>query len=355
MNRNRIAYVEGLDRGPSSLERACLAHAMRAADTNPHGTSAEEIAAKRWSHDKRAGLILRANASPGGSGTSGFGAEVAGEVWGDFLESLEPFSAIAAIASRGLVSPLPGFGERKFPARTSAKASMAWVAENEPIPARSYTMGAVTIEPKKMAVISVFSRELARRADFEAIAGRILREDAGMSFDAAYLSTTAASTAAHAGLLDGLTAGAGFAGGDLTALETDIAALLAEIAPGGNGDAVIIMSPARAARFKIKAPLLAAAFPVLASTALADTRIVAVDPSALIHGFTGAPDIEASAESVLHMSDVPLEIVADSGPTTADPVRSMYQTAAIALRCILEIGFGKRRSNAVAYLDDPTW
>jgi hypothetical protein len=42
-------------------------------------------------------------------------------------------------------------------------------------------------------------------------------------------------------------------------------------------------------------------------------------------------------------------------PTTADPVRALYQTVCVAVRMIVEIGFVPRRDGAVAFIDNPGW
>ena len=49
------------------------------------------------------------------------------------------------------------------------------------------------------------------------------------------------------------------------------------------------------------------------------------------------------------MSDDPDPIVATS---PADPVRSLYQTDAIAVRMILPVAFAKRRAGAVAVMNN---
>jgi hypothetical protein len=229
---------------------------------------------------------------------------------------------------------------------------MAWVAENEPIPVRQYTFANLTLTPKKMAVISVITKSLAKQSDAETIIGTIFREDSGLSLDSAYLSATAASTAAHAGLLNGVSGISAYAGGDEVAAKTDLAALVAAVAPGGSGQVVFLASPTRALQFGIKFPELAGQVEMLPSAALADTRVVALDPQALVHGFAGAPSLEASDQAVLHMEDDP-DPISDSG--VAAPVMSAWQIDALALRCELEAAFGMRRSGAVSFVDNPTW
>jgi len=329
---------------------------MLAALFQRKGESLEKIVAARWPRDERAkALITKADQTIGTTSVAGWAGEIATESWGEFISSLEPYSAVAGIMDRGMVSPMGQAKSKKLPLRTSAKVAMAWVAEGAPIPVRSYTVAAVTLTPKRMAVISVISRELAKYSDAEKIIGTIFREDAGLSLDSAYFSADAVSTARHPGLLNGVTALVGYGGGDEVALQQDLAALMGAVAAGGSGDIVLIASAARALQYKAKFPNYAAQVQILGSAAVPADRLIAIDAQALVHGFGSEPSFDASEETLLHMSDVPLEIVSGTGPTTADPVLSAFQAGAVALRCEMEVAFGKRRTNAVAFVDNISW
>jgi hypothetical protein len=43
----------------------------------------------------------------------------------------------------------------------------------------------------------------------------------------------------------------------------------------------------------------------------------------------------------------PLEIVSGTGPTAADPVRSLWQTASVGVRMIMDVSFKMRRSGMI--------
>ena len=90
------------------------------------------------------------------------------------------------------------------------------------------------------------------------------------------------------------------------------------------------------------------------SAAVPADRVIAADAAALLVSVDPAPEILTAEEGTIHMSDVPLEIVSDS-PATADPVRSLFQTASTAARVLHDLAFAKRRSGAVAYVDGATW
>jgi hypothetical protein len=55
------------------------------------------------------------------------------------------------------------------------------------------------------------------------------------------------------------------------------------------------------------------------------------------------------------MSDTPLEIVSGTGPTTADPVRSMFQTNSVALKMTMPLTWAMRRTGMVQWISSVTW
>jgi hypothetical protein len=55
------------------------------------------------------------------------------------------------------------------------------------------------------------------------------------------------------------------------------------------------------------------------------------------------------------MSDTPLEIVSGTGPTTADPVRSMFQTNSVALKMMMDVTWNMRRTGMVQWIENVTW
>jgi hypothetical protein len=310
-------------------------------------------------------ILTRADQTIGTTGTSGWASQVAPNVVGDFLAGLAPISAAARVIAQGMMVRVPAAANDDgvpvsltLPSRSGQPpaTSTPWVAEGAPITVRKYTLnGDTVLTPKKFAFIVAFSRELAKQADGEMVVRQMMREDAAVALDVAYFSTTAASTAAHAGLLNGLTATVGFGGGDRVAFDYDLTALITAVGPGGSGQVVFVVSPATALRVAVRFPDVADKFTFLPSLAVADGTVVAIDPLSLVHGFGDDVDLDVSIEALFHLEDsTPLEIVSAAG-TVADPTRSLYQTAVIALRLIADVGFAKRRSGAVAYLTGATW
>jgi len=301
-------------------------------------------------------LLTRASVEGAKTSTSGWASELADTALLSFLASLAPMSAASQLIALGLgVTFDPGTMEIKWPMRNGAPAAMPWIAEGDPIPLRANSLATVTIgPPKKFGVIVGFTRDLARRSSAAATFEVMLREEASLSLDAAYFSATAASGAAHAGLLNGLTAISSYGGDDRDAMLQDLAALAKAVSAGGSGQFVFIMGPGRASAISILAPDLKAT--ILASIAVAEDRVIAVDPLSLLHLVDTSPDLAASQEAALHYADDPAAIgTAGSPPTVAAPTRSLFQTDCIAFRMLAELAFGSRRAGAVAFVDGVGW
>jgi len=181
-----------------------------------------------------------------------------------------------------------------------------------------------------------------------------LVEDAAASLDAAIFATSAVSSAAPAGLLFGVTPSTGYAGGDAFAIMQDIRALMAPYyAAGGAGDIVFVTNPAMAASIAMHFPMFQ--WPVLVSTQIPAGRLILLQQSAFVAGFSNAVDIDRTESASLHMEDTnPLELVSAAG-TVADPTRSLWQTGAIALRLTYEMAFAMRGAGRVQFLNGATW
>ncbi len=310
-------------------------------------TDAVAVCAELFPGDSVArSFLTRADATVATTTTSGWAAELAQTATAAFLASLAPVSAAAGLMLRGLTVPLGGYGDAVIPARATAPSALTGVAEGAPIPVRMQTITSATLTPHKVAAIIALTRELARRSSAQQVFETMLREDAAVALDAAYFSTSAESAAHIRDCLrpvnfvlagrchwrDGRPGGIGVGerlgrGG----FRYEFRARLGGSDPGAN---------------------FASCFP--SDLAVPDGRLIAIDPRSLVHGFGPDAQIDSSAETLLHMSDAPLEIVADD-TTVADPTRSMWQTNGIATRIILDIAFAARRTGAVQYADSVQW
>lgn len=339
--RNLTAIVKP-ERGESFIRAAfatLVAH-VNANQRRAGANTAAEACRELFPNDRAALALVTRSATDLGT-TDGWGADLAAAGAQDFVGSLAPYSAISRLMGHGITINLDN-GPAPVPKRSTNPQAYGLVGEGDPIPVRAASLSSVSLTPGKVGGIVALSRELAKRGDGQRVIATILREDAGASLDAAYLSTTAG------GLLAGVTPIPYDVAFGVEALRNDLANVAGSAASAGAGEATIIVSPKRLARISVLAPDIR--IPVLASIAIPDDRVIAVDGSALVHGFGSIPEITASNAAVLHMADDPAEIVS-AAPATAGPVRSMYQTNGIALRMVLDVAFGKRSAGAVAYVD----
>ncbi|WP_441256061.1 hypothetical protein [Tardiphaga sp. 285_C5_N1_2] len=340
--------------GPNHVARAAFAAVIGAIKSQ----APQKVLRSLYPGDEKSLSVLqRATVAPATTTQGGWASELTQTAFRAFLTDLQPISAASRLIALGVPALLDGFTEGKYPARSGAPATVGWVSEGGAIPVAQRLLSTITIGPtRKLALLTVFTREMATRTDAEEVFTQLLREDTAATLDAVYFSTAAGSGSAHAGLLYGLSAiPASSAGGD-AAMKADLTALVAAVAAGGSGQVVFIMSTVDATTFPINFPETANKVTIFGSTAVPDGRIIAVDPVSLLHGTDPAPSIDASNDTAVHMSDAATQLsVAGAPPTVAAPVVSMFQSGQIALRILADIAFAKRRAGAVAYIDGADW
>jgi hypothetical protein len=91
------------------------------------------------------------------------------------------------------------------------------------------------------------------------------------------------------------------------------------------------------------------------STSATAGRLIAIRNTDFV-GAGGNPAFDISEQATIHMEDTtPLEIVSGTGPTTADPVRSLFQTASIGVRMLLDVSWTMRRTGVVQWINGTSW
>jgi hypothetical protein len=347
----------------TNFERACFATFL-AAQKSVGGFGVEaaalRIAAERWPDDYATPLLLEQKAAVSGATTTDptWAGPAAASGVSDYIASLAPISAAARLMNAGLRLSLDGQTSLLIPQRTGLPASdVAWVAEGQPAPVRRTTLSTTELgPPRKLMCEVVLTRELARHSQAEAVFTQLLKEDCALSLDAALFSAAAATTARPAGLLAGVTPIAAASGGGTSAMESDLGALAGAVAAsGGSGEVIFVASPRQFAAVRIRAPQMP--FEIVPSLALAAGTVVAIDAGAFVSGVGPDPEITASLSAVLHMEDAsPLQLSTAGSPNVvAAPAQSMFQTASIALRLILDVSFQMRGSGLVQVVNSATW
>jgi hypothetical protein len=319
-------------------------------------TSIEKAASRLFPGDEVTLHLVRA-ATPGATTTAaGWAAELAATAVGDFLASLAPESAAARLMAAGATVPFDGHHVLSFPGRSGAVGTAPFVGEGGAMPVVQRNLTGVTISPKKMALISAFTRELAERSAIQAVVETLLREDSAASLDAAIFSTTAASTIRPAGIFNGLTPIVATAGGGQEALLADIKNLLTPVvAAGGSARVFFFVNPVRATTMAMRT---APGFPhtIIPTNGLAADTVAAIDPGAFVSGFGPTPEIDVSQHAVLHLDDAsPAQIGTVGTPNVvAAPARSLFQTDSLGVRLILDCAWAMR-APAIGYLTGATW
>jgi hypothetical protein len=330
------------------LFRTCAAHARAfATRTTP------EAAARAMfgDADQPTAALTRAASTQATTTDPTWAGALARQAVDDTIAAVASVSAGADLLTRGRKVDMTGISHLTVPGRiVNAAAAGSWVAEGNPIPVsnQAVTAGAV-IEPRKLAVISTFSSELAASSNVEEFTRTVVSESMGLALDAAMFSNAVDDGAHPAGLFHNVAPLTATAGGGLAAMQGDLKALAAALAAAGGGkNPVIVAAVPQAMTLKLTAGPLFVDAPILASTALATGIVAMIEASSLVSGFAAVPQFSRSDLGALHMSDTPTDI---SG---AVPVKSMWQEDLFALKTILR-GSWSMRAPHVAYITDATW
>jgi hypothetical protein len=146
----------------------------------------------------------------------------------------------------------------------------------------------------------------------------------------------------------------GGSGGGVNAVNKDIAALVNALnAAGGGANIVFVPSPAQAVSLKAYVgPKFD--FPILASAALANGTVLAIDAGSFVSGISPIPEFGVSNAAVVHEVDVSPQQIGESG-TASFPARSGFQTRTLALRMITRISWLMRAVGHVQRVTAVTW
>ena len=334
------------------------------------GKPVDKVLEERYGNHEATAMIVKADQTIGTTTVAGWASEIVQTAYADFLQALMPYSIYPALRDRGIGLSFDGIGTVSIPSRTAGGAGGGFVAEGAPIRVGRVTTAATTMTPKKLGVIVPFSRELAKRSTpaIEALVRQAILEDTGVILDTALLDATASSTARPAGLLNGISAVAsGYGGDDYAAVLADFRALLAPFFAANAADNItVIMNPAQGLSLSMMPGpdgvigsfmgAIRDRVTFLESTTATAGRLIALRNSDFATALGDAPEFDVSEQATVHMEDTtPLEIVSGTGPTTADPVRSFFQTATIGVRMLMDVSWKMRRSGMVQWIDGTSW
>ncbi|MCW3837821.1 phage major capsid protein [Sphingomonas canadensis] len=323
---------------------------------------------QRYPGHEAVGIIAKADQTVGTTGTAGWASELVQTAYVGFLNALVGHSIWPELVDRSMPMMFDRFGSITLPRRNAGGAGGGFVGEGSPIRVGRITTAAATLTPKKMGVIVPFTKELAKRSTpaIEGIVRQAILEDTGATLDPLLLDATASSAVRPAGLLYGIGAAAtGFAGGDYQAVRQDFKALLAPFfAANGADNIVVLMNSAQGLNLSLmEGPVgdpnwfqrVKERVTIIESTNVTANRLIALRVSDFA-GAGGDPEFDVSEQATIHMEDTsPLEIVSGTGPTAADPVRSLWQTASVGVRMLMDVSWTMRRTGMVQWIDGTSW
>lgn len=358
------------------LVRAGTAMILARRDQKP----ADEIRRAIYGEDEPTRVMLdwqsKAASAVAMTTVTGWAAELVQQLNVDFMPTLMPTSVYPRLSALGLNLAFGRNGKIVIPTRSRTPTiAGSFVGEGLPIPVRQGAFTSQTLTPKKMAVITTWTREIDEHSvpAIEGLLRNAIQEDTAISLDAVLLDSNAATAVRPAGILNGVAGLTPTAGGGFTALVADIKQLTNALLTGTAGNVrspAWLMNPAQANSIGLVAAPGAGVFPfrdeigagrlggwpvIVAGTVPAGTVIV-VDAADYVSVSDG-PRFEISDQATLHMEDTtPTDISTAGTPAVvAFPAKSMFQTDSLALRLILPINWALRRTGVVAWVAGVTW
>jgi HK97 family phage prohead protease/HK97 family phage major capsid protein len=168
--------------------------------TKTTGRLASDVRQKIYGEDEptqmACDLILRAASAPAMTTVTGWAAELVHQIYTDFMELLMPKALLRGLAARGLTLNFGQAGRIIIPTRQRTPTlAGSFVGEGMAIPVRQGAFSSQTLTPKKVAVITTWTREMNDHS-IPAIEG-LLREavqiDTSVAIDTVLIDANPAS------------------------------------------------------------------------------------------------------------------------------------------------------------------
>jgi HK97 family phage major capsid protein len=359
-----------------------LAHAER---KNP-----EQVAAERYKDNQGLQAVVKTAVSGADTSTAGWAAELVRNDTVGFIESLRAVSVYAALAAQGTAIPFGNANRITIPRRgTTNGLAGAFVGEQGVIPVGKTNFGASTLDRYKMAIISVFSKELSRVStpQIEAVIRAGMEADTAEALDTAFLDATAAVAGVRpAGIRNNASTAAGTAGGGAAAVIADIKAMVSVMTAAKTGSKPVLIMPSTSklsiglmnttlGEFLFRDELarnMLLGIPVISSTNVPANVALLIDAAHFATAF-GTPEFDVSDTATLTMANAdgtaPTQamdaagalgtagqVLPDNGISVVGGVTgagsagyraaSMFQTWQVAVRMVMPISWGLMQTPA---------
>ena len=335
----------------------------------------EDVLRERYPGDEGTGAVLKTAVGPAITTQATWAAELVGTAIADFLGQLPITTIYPRLAAKGIKFTFGRNGVIKVPGRSATPTiNGSFVGEGQPIPVRKLGLTAITLTPKKMAVISEFTREMALHSTpaIEGVIRQAINDDTAVAIDTVLIDATVADLIRPAGLragVSGLTPSAATTSFDK--MISDIKSLIAPIvAARGGRDLVLLMNTAQSLSlswvvtpngefvFADVADGTLRNLTVITSTTVPAGMLIMIDAAEFASVTGDAPEFDVSDVATIHEEDTaPLPIVtgAQGSGVVASPTRSLWQTASIGVRMMVDMNWTMRRSNMVSWMTGVTW
>ena len=327
------------------------------------GTSVSVAAEKTYGSDKEAVKFTKAATIPADTTTTGWAAELVEQGYGEFLDLLYPETIYGRVGAKMLY--FGKYGSLIIPSwKSSDKLAGSFILEGSPIPVKAGEFQSKTLTPKKMGVITTFTREILTKSTpaIEQLVRTAIVNDTANAIDSAFMDNAAGTAVRPAGLQNPAATGAAnivaSTGSTVTDILADVKGVfgrLTAVQLGRSGQWV--MNPMTVLGLATKqigtgqfafAEVNSGTFaghPIVSSTNVPTGIVMFIDSMALAKASDIAPEFTVSNSATLVMGD-PASAV--SGAT--DPVRSLYQTDTVGLRFILGLDWSIQRAAGVQIL-----
>ena len=345
-----------------------------------NGIMPDQARLKIYGEDEATKVVLewtqRAAAAPAMTTVTGWATELVQQIYADLLSLLMAKSVFPRFAAKGMTLSFGRAGKIVMPSRSrTPSVAGSFVGEGMAIPVRQGAFVTQTFIPKKLAVITTFTREMSEHSipAIEGVLRDAIQEDTAVAIDSVLLDANPATTIRPAGLLNGVSVTTATAGGGVTAIIGDIKSLVNALTVATYGNIrspVWLMNPSDMLSASMAMTPNTGIFPfkdeigrgtlnnipiIDSATVVAKTIILADAADFVVMGGEGVLWM-VSDQATLHMEDTaPADLVGGSPAVTASPQRSLFQTDSLGLRMICPLNWGFRRSGMVAWSQNVTW
>lgn len=321
-------------------------------------------------------VVERAASAPAITTVTGWAAELVQQIYTDLMPLLLPHAILTRLAAKGLALSFGRAGRIIIPTRNATPTlAGSFVGEGSPIPVRQGAFSSQTLVPKKVAVISSWTKEMSEFSTpaIEGVIRDAVQQDTQVAVDSVLIDANAATVVRPAGLMNGITPLTGTTGGGLTAIVGDITKLVNQLTANTKGNIrspVWLINPQEVntaalamsslGTFPFRDELARGTLnniPYIDSGTVPLATLILIDAADFVVVGEEGARIDLSDQASLHFEDTaPLDIsTPGTPPTVASPVKSLFQTDSIALRLVMRLNWLQRRTGTIVAANTLSW